>query len=296
VRITFKQQFCNSLVPGESKPLVIRIQPDVEIIKCNNERLGWHQDSNAPKHLDMNSQHSFPGSYVPGAYERMLLNAASGDQSLFVGSEELVEAWRIFTPLLDEIDAKQPQPVCYPFGVEAPEGFDKFASKRGVACKDAGGRYCLPMVTHGLAELIPQGEEVWHADKTTLEAFKDRVGHNVGNNFVKCNVDARPGVPDPHCVQLQAGKYLGASEGMDQGNSMRSVIKTANAIRRWIVCIQAKPRNSDDWKATADVTPRSWRILKLRESISEFTADRFLWGFLCFLWGVLCFLWRFWRQ
>jgi len=187
VRITFKQQLCNSLVPGESKPLVIRIQPDVEIFKCDDERLGWKQDSNAPVHLDMNQERSFPGGCVPGAYERMLLNAASGDQSLFVGSEELVEAWRIFTPLLDEIDAKQPQSVCYPFGVRTPEGFDTFASKHGVVCKDAGGGYHLPMVTRGIAELIPQGEKVWHTNRTALGAFKDVVDSNVGDNAVKCN-------------------------------------------------------------------------------------------------------------
>ena len=38
----------------------------------------------------------------------MFLNAAKGDNALFVGSEELVEAWRIFTPLLHTIDAQVP--------------------------------------------------------------------------------------------------------------------------------------------------------------------------------------------
>ena len=32
------------------------------------------------------------------------LNAARGDGSLFVSSAELTEAWRIFTPLLHQID------------------------------------------------------------------------------------------------------------------------------------------------------------------------------------------------
>ena len=50
------------------------------------------------------------------AYERMFLNAALGDQALFVSAAELVEAWRIFTPLLHQIDEQRPQPVVHPFG------------------------------------------------------------------------------------------------------------------------------------------------------------------------------------
>ena len=50
------------------------------------------------------------------------LNAARGDQSLFVSAAELVEAWRIFTPLLHAIDDKKPQPVFHPFGA-LPEGY-----------------------------------------------------------------------------------------------------------------------------------------------------------------------------
>ena len=50
------------------------------------------------------------------AYERMFLNAALGNQALFVSAAELVEAWRIFTPLLHQIDEQRPQPVAHPFG------------------------------------------------------------------------------------------------------------------------------------------------------------------------------------
>merc|ERR1712032_767290 len=49
-----------------------------------------------------------------------------------VGSGELTEAWRIFTPLLDDIDKSKPQPVIYPFGVRVPDGMDQFASRYGM--------------------------------------------------------------------------------------------------------------------------------------------------------------------
>merc|ERR1712151_276164 len=59
-----------------------------------------------------------------------------GDGSLFVGSDELIEAWRIFTPLLQEIDAKKPSPVVYPFGSRVPPGMDEFAKKYGVSMQE----------------------------------------------------------------------------------------------------------------------------------------------------------------
>merc|ERR1719213_186127 len=81
--------------------------------------------------LDYSSQ--FAGAYVGDAYERMFLNTARGDQALFVSAPELVEAWRIFTPLLHEIDEKKPQPVIYPFGARVPPGMDDYATQRGIS-------------------------------------------------------------------------------------------------------------------------------------------------------------------
>merc|ERR1712066_956438 len=101
-------------------------------LKCMNKLPGWDQGKSAPVVLDMSYAKSFGGSYVADAYERMFLNTAKGDGSLFVGSDELVEAWRIFTPLLKEIDAANIEPVLYPFGVRVPEGMDEWCLKYGV--------------------------------------------------------------------------------------------------------------------------------------------------------------------
>lgn len=214
VLITFKRQAYNSLVPGEPNQLVIRIQPNEGIFfKCINKRPGWKQSNTAPVQMDMSYDRAFPGSYCAGAYERMLLNASTGDQSLFVGSEELVEAWRIFTPLLDEIDAKRPQPVLYPFGAKAPEGFGEFARARGVVCDEASEYYYLPKFIRGIPVLIQEAEDVWRADNARLGShngglcfrksadMSDRAqedfllrygttcrGTEVGNGWVKCPV------------------------------------------------------------------------------------------------------------
>ena len=71
---------------------------------------------------------------VGDAYERMFLNAALGDQSLFVSADELVEMWRIFTPLLHQIDEQKPEVVIYPFGM-VPTGWAEWAQARGAAPK-----------------------------------------------------------------------------------------------------------------------------------------------------------------
>jgi glucose-6-phosphate 1-dehydrogenase len=81
--------------------------------------------------MDMRYGESFPNGYKGDAYERMLLSATKGDNSLFVGTEELVEAWRIFTPILHEIDETKPTPFLHKFGTRGPVEASEFARKYG---------------------------------------------------------------------------------------------------------------------------------------------------------------------
>ena len=48
---------------------------------------------------------------LPEAYERLILDVFVGSQMHFVRSDELAEAWRIFTPLLHQIEREKPQPI-----------------------------------------------------------------------------------------------------------------------------------------------------------------------------------------
>lgn len=153
VRVTFKKKDFNALVPGDANELVMRIQPDESIfLKYQNKMPGWDQSKAMPVVLDMSYQKSFPGAYVADAYERMFLNAAKGDGSLFVGAGELTEAWRIFTPLLDEIDERKPEPVVYPFGVRVPEGMDAWAARYGIHMAENWQEH-LAMFTGHFSEL-----------------------------------------------------------------------------------------------------------------------------------------------
>lgn len=53
---------------------------------------------------------------MPDAYERLILDVFCGSQMHFVRSDELAEAWRIFTPLLKGIDSAKIKPLPYKYG------------------------------------------------------------------------------------------------------------------------------------------------------------------------------------
>ena len=54
--------------------------------------------------LDLTYKTRYKDLYLPDAYERLILDVFAGQQTLFVRTDELAEAWRIFTPLLHKIE------------------------------------------------------------------------------------------------------------------------------------------------------------------------------------------------
>merc|ERR1712096_598893 len=67
----------------------------------------------------------------PGAYERLILDVFTGSQLNFVRSDELREAWRIFTPVLHEIEKAKVTPIPYTYGTRGPQEADDFVKKFG---------------------------------------------------------------------------------------------------------------------------------------------------------------------
>ena len=53
---------------------------------------------------------------MPDAYERLILDVFLGSQIHFVRSDELAEAWRIFTPILQKIEKEEIKPFPYKYG------------------------------------------------------------------------------------------------------------------------------------------------------------------------------------
>ncbi len=59
------------------------------------------------------------------------MDVFAGSQMHFVRSDELAEAWRIFTPLLHEIENKKVAPLPYLHSSRGPKQADDFCIARG---------------------------------------------------------------------------------------------------------------------------------------------------------------------
>ena len=65
----------------------------------------------------------------------------------FVRSDELAEAWRIFTPVLKEIENEKKPPIAYEFGSRGPKQADYLAAEYGYRFY---GTYKWPTNSHEL--------------------------------------------------------------------------------------------------------------------------------------------------
>ncbi len=85
--------------------LVIRIQPDEGITLRIISKVPGPSLRLQPVRMDFDYGSSF-GAPSPEAYERLLLDAASGEASLFARDDEVDLAWQIIAPLLEEWAAR----------------------------------------------------------------------------------------------------------------------------------------------------------------------------------------------
>jgi glucose-6-phosphate 1-dehydrogenase len=122
-------QFAN--VPGCLFPhaarneLVIRVQPNEAVyMKMMVKRPGFDSQP-IVSDLDLSYADRYVGLHIPEAYEALIMDALRGDRSNFVRADELENAWRIFTPLLKEIEDRHSIPVEYPYGSRGPASADE---------------------------------------------------------------------------------------------------------------------------------------------------------------------------
>lgn len=83
--------------------------------------------------LDLSYGKRYQDVKIPDAYESLILDCLRGDKSNFVRDDELSAAWKIFTPVLHEIDEKKVKPEPYAFGSRGPKTLDSFVEKQGYA-------------------------------------------------------------------------------------------------------------------------------------------------------------------
>jgi len=133
IRVQFKD------VPGDifkcnnhgRNEFVIRLQPsEAMYMKLTVKQPGLEM-STTQSELDLSYLQRYQGIAIPEAYERLILDTIRGDQQHFVRRDELKEAWKIFTPLLNRIDNGEIKPFPYKPGSRGPNEADELAARVG---------------------------------------------------------------------------------------------------------------------------------------------------------------------
>ncbi|XP_042911187.1 glucose-6-phosphate 1-dehydrogenase X [Parasteatoda tepidariorum] len=132
IRIQFRD------VPGDifhgqckRNELVIRVQPGEAVyVKMMTKTPGMSFELEETE-LDLSYNSRYKDLIMPDAYERLLLDVFCGSQMHFVRSDELAEAWRVFTPLLHKIENDKPKPVKYIYGSRGPSEADELVDRFG---------------------------------------------------------------------------------------------------------------------------------------------------------------------
>ncbi|XP_014471405.1 PREDICTED: glucose-6-phosphate 1-dehydrogenase [Dinoponera quadriceps] len=134
VRVQY-QDVSGDIFDGKAKrnELVIRVQPGEALyVKMMTKSPGITFDMEETE-LDFTYSNRYKSLKLPDAYERLILDVFCGSQMHFVRSDELNEAWRIFTPLLHQIDREKIRPILYKYGSRGPKEADDMAKKNNFA-------------------------------------------------------------------------------------------------------------------------------------------------------------------
>src|SRR2546421_4465566 len=114
--------------------LVIRIQPDEGMALRIHAKVPGDSFRVEPVKMDFHYGTSF-GKASPEAYERLLLDAMSGDATLFARRDEVEEAWAFIDIIEEAWHAKKdvPELYFYPAGSWGPEAADDLLAGDGRA-------------------------------------------------------------------------------------------------------------------------------------------------------------------
>jgi glucose-6-phosphate 1-dehydrogenase len=127
IAIVFKDRTRRSL---DDNLLLIRIQPNEGIsLKLLAKKPGFSGECQ-PVEMAFNYSGAFNG-HQPDAYQRVLVDAMRGDQSLFATSAEVLASWRLLQPILDAWKNHPETPEIYPTGSWGPTVADKLAENYG---------------------------------------------------------------------------------------------------------------------------------------------------------------------
>jgi glucose-6-phosphate 1-dehydrogenase len=134
--VTVRIQFRDEVRPfgnlAQRNELVIRMQPDEAMyMKISTKEPGVGHNSIQQTELELSYHKRYQGLVLPEAYESLINEVVNGNTTNFVRADELDAAWKIFTPLLHDIDAGKVSPVVYPFGSRGPTQSDDMLKNLG---------------------------------------------------------------------------------------------------------------------------------------------------------------------
>ncbi len=129
---------------GEIQPnlLTIRIQPDEGIaLRFGAKVPTSSQMSVCPVNMDFDYETAF-GKSTANGYERLLLDAMLGDQTLFAHRDGVETNWALYTPILEAWAAKKPEVFPNYFaGSWGPECADHLLERSGHTWRNDLGRH-----------------------------------------------------------------------------------------------------------------------------------------------------------
>ncbi len=116
IHVVFKSRSRRRSLPNI---LTIRIQPNEGIsLRLTQKKPGFTNELQ-PIEMNFNYRDAFKDGQ-PDAYERVLFDAISGDQSLFASSDEVIRSWEILDPLIQAWKNDNSQPARYEKGSDGP--------------------------------------------------------------------------------------------------------------------------------------------------------------------------------
>ena len=129
---------CSEIQPNL---LTIRIQPDEGIALRFGAKIPTTPDmSVCPVVMDFNYEQAFGRSTANG-YERLLLDAMLGDQTLFAHRDGVETTWALYTPILDAWAAKNPEVFPNYFaGKWGPDCADRLLEREGRSWRNNLGK------------------------------------------------------------------------------------------------------------------------------------------------------------
>lgn len=123
--------------------LSLCIQPDEGIHLRFEAKVPDSDQEMRSVEMDFHYRNSFDGA-LPEAYERLLLDALSGDMSLFTRSDSIEAAWRLLDPVIWGWEMHSDSPlVTHPSGSWGPDEADQLLARDGhqwrLGCVDEKG-------------------------------------------------------------------------------------------------------------------------------------------------------------